>query len=32
MMGQAVSPAALFGIGGALNEYKLSESWLQAAS
>jgi len=30
MMGQAVVPAALFGIGGALNEYKLSESWLQA--
>lgn len=31
LMGNAVSPAALFGIGGALNEYKLSESWLQAA-
>ncbi len=31
IMGNAVSPAALFGIGGALNEYKLSESWLQAA-
>jgi malonate transporter len=30
LMGQAVSPVALFGIGGALNEYKLSESWLQA--
>jgi malonate transporter len=31
LMGQAVSPVALFGIGGALNEYKLSDSWLQAA-
>ena len=30
-MGQAVLPAALFAIGGALNEYKLSESWGQAA-
>ena len=30
MMGQAVVPAALFGIGGALNEYKFSESWRQA--
>jgi len=30
MMSQAVVPAALFGIGGALNEYKLSESWKQA--
>jgi len=30
LMGQAVSPVALFGIGGALNEYRLSESWLQA--
>jgi len=30
LMASAVSPAALFGIGGALNEYKLSESWLQA--
>lgn len=30
LMAQAVSPAALFGIGGALNEYKISESWLQA--
>jgi predicted permease len=30
MMGQAVVPVALFGIGGALNEYKFSESWLQA--
>jgi predicted permease len=30
MMASAVVPAALFGIGGALNEYKLSESWQQA--
>jgi predicted permease len=30
MMGQAVVPAALFGIGGALNEYKLSDSWRQS--
>lgn len=30
MMGQAVVPAALFGIGGALNEYRFSESWRQA--
>jgi malonate transporter len=29
-MGGAVSPVALFGIGGALNEYKFSESWRQA--
>lgn len=27
MMAAAVTPAALFGLGGALNEYKLSESW-----
>ena len=26
----AVVPAALFGIGGALNEFKLSENWRQA--
>ncbi|HVX83074.1 MAG: AEC family transporter [Devosia sp.] len=32
MMGQAVVPAALFGIGGALNEYRFSESWMQAAA
>jgi len=31
MMSAAVLPAALFGLGGALNEYKLSESWLQAS-
>jgi predicted permease len=30
MMAQAVVPVALFSIGGALNEYKLSESWGQA--
>lgn len=30
MMGQAVVPAALFGIGGALVEFKLSENWKQA--
>jgi hypothetical protein len=31
MMSAAVLPAALFGLGGALNEYRLSESWLQAS-
>lgn len=30
MMASAVVPAALFGIGGALNEYKLSENWSHA--
>ncbi|ODT83138.1 MAG: hypothetical protein ABS76_04225 [Pelagibacterium sp. SCN 64-44] len=30
LMSQAVVPVALFGIGGALNEFKLSESWHQA--
>ncbi|MHA6298511.1 AEC family transporter [Devosia sp. CAU 1758] len=30
MLGQAVVPAALFGIGGALNEFKLSDNWKQA--
>jgi malonate transporter and related proteins len=30
MMSSAVVPAALFGIGGALNEFKLSESWKPA--
>lgn len=30
MMASAVVPAALFGIGGALNEYRLSDSWQQA--
>lgn len=31
MMSTAVLPASLFGLGGALNEYKLSESWLIAS-
>jgi malonate transporter len=31
MMSAAVLPASLFGLGGALNEYKLSESWLIAS-
>jgi predicted permease len=30
MMATAVLPVALFGLGGALNEYKLSDSWTQA--
>ncbi|HEX4298681.1 MAG TPA: AEC family transporter [Devosia sp.] len=30
MMSAAVLPASLFGLGGALNEYKLSESWALA--
>lgn len=30
IIGQAVVPAALFGIGGALNEFKLSDNWKQA--
>jgi malonate transporter len=30
MMAAAVTPAALFGLGGALNEYRLSESWAQS--
>ena len=30
MMAQAVVPVALFGIGGALTEFKLSENWKQA--
>ena len=30
MMASAVVPAALFGIGGALNEFKLSDNWQQA--
>lgn len=30
MMAAAVTPAALFGLGGALNDYKLSESWRQS--
>jgi len=32
MMAQAVLPAALFGLGGALNEYKLADSWAQAVA
>jgi malonate transporter and related proteins len=31
MMSAAVLPAALFGLGGALNEYRLSESWTEAS-
>ena len=31
MMAAAVLPAALFGLGGALNEYRVSESWLVAS-
>ena len=31
MMSAAVLPASLFGLGGALNEYRLSESWAQAS-
>ncbi len=31
MMAAAVVPVALFGLGGALNEYRVSESWLQAS-
>lgn len=30
MMAAAVVPVALFGLGGALNEYKLAENWQQA--
>ncbi|MBD8065602.1 AEC family transporter [Devosia sp. PTR5] len=30
MIGQAVVPVALFGIGGALVEFKLSDNWKQA--
>lgn len=30
MMAAAVVPAALFGLGGALNEYKFAENWQQA--
>lgn len=30
MMAAAVIPAALFGLGGALNEYRFSESWAQS--
>jgi predicted permease len=31
MMSTAVLPVALFGLGGALNEYRLSDSWAQAS-
>lgn len=30
MMAAAVTPAALFGLGGALNDYRLSENWGQS--
>lgn len=30
MMSAAVVPAALFGLGGALNEYRLADNWLHA--
>lgn len=30
MMAAAVVPAALFGLGGALNEYRFAENWQQA--
>jgi malonate transporter and related proteins len=30
MMAAAVLPAALFGLGGALNEYRLADNWSQA--
>jgi predicted permease len=30
MMAAAVIPVALFGLGGALNEYRISESWAHA--
>jgi predicted permease len=30
MMAAAVVPAALFGLGGALNQYRLADSWAQA--
>jgi len=32
MMAAAVTPAALFGLGGALNDYRLSENWAQSLS
>ena len=31
MMSAAVLPVSLFGLGGALNEYRISESWVQAS-
>lgn len=30
MMSAAVVPSALFGLGGALNDYRLADNWLQA--
>jgi len=30
MMAAAVTPAALFGLGGALNDYRLSDHWAQS--
>jgi len=30
IMAQAVLPVALFGLGGALNEYRIRDNWLQA--
>jgi predicted permease len=30
MMAAAVTPVALFGLGGALNEYRLVDNWQQA--
>lgn len=32
MMAQAVLPAALFGLGGALNEYRIRDNWLLSAT
>jgi hypothetical protein len=32
MMAQAVLPAALFGLGGALNEYRIRENWVLSAT
>jgi len=31
MMAQAVLPAALFGLGGALNAYRIADNWQEAA-
>ncbi len=32
MMAQAVLPAALFGLGGALNEYRIRDNWVMSAA
>ena len=32
MMSQAVLPAALFGLGGALNEYRIRDNWMLSAT